>query len=216
MKPEPNPGPFAEARAAMVESQLRPEGIADPALLAAMGTVPREDFVADGLRPIAYSDRAIPLATKRALMPPAALGQLVQSLAPRPGERALIIGAGTGYSAAILSAMDVSVTALESDSELAAIARDNGIAIVDGKLTEGHPDDAPYDIILIDGAVEELPEAIIDQLADGGRIATALAEGGVTRLAVGTRSGKAFGMRPFADAAVSVLPGFFRASAFVF
>lgn len=200
----------------MVESQLRPEGIADPALLTAMAAVPREDFVAEGLRPIAYSDRAVPLAAKRTLMPPAALGQLIQALAPIGGERALIIGAATGYSAAVLTAMGVAVTALESDSELAETARDNGIAIVDGKLTKGHPAGAPYDLILIDGAVEELPEAIIDQLAEGGRIATALAEGGVTRLAVGTRSGKAFGMRPFADAAVSVLPGFFRASAFVF
>ena len=200
----------------MVESQLRPEGIADPALLAAMAAVPREDFVAEGLHPIAYSDRAIPLAVKRSLMPPAALGQLIQALAPSPGERALIIGAGSGYSAAILTAMEIVVTALESDLELAAVAHDNGVDVVDGKLASGHLAGAPYDLILIDGAVEELPEAIIDQLADGGRIATALAEGGVTRLAIGTRSGKAFGMRPFADAAVSVLPGFFRASAFVF
>ena len=200
----------------MIESQLRPEGIADPAVLAAMAGVPREDYVAAGLRPIAYSDRAIPLAAKRALMPPAALGQLIQALAPKPGERAMIVGAGTGYSAAILTAMQVAVTALESDSAIAAVARGQGIAVVDGKLTEGHPADAPYDFILIDGAVEELPDAIIDQLADGGRLAAALCEGGVTRLAVGTRSGKAFGMRSFADAAVTVLPGFFRASAFVF
>ena len=213
---EPNAGRFAEARAAMVDSQLRAEGIADPAVLAAMGAVPREDFVAEGLRPIAYSDRAIPLAAKRALMPPAALGQLIQALAPVPGDRVLVVGAGTGYSAAILTAMGVAVTALESDSALAAIARGQGIAIADGPLASGYPADAPYDFILIDGAVEELPEAIIDQLAEGGRLAAALAEGGVTRLAVGTRTGKAFGMRIFADAAVSVVPGFFRASAFVF
>ena len=200
----------------MVESQLRPEGIADPAVLAAMAAVPRENFVAEGLRPIAYSDRAIPLAAKRAMMPPAALGQLLQALAPKPGERALIIGAGTGYSAAVLTAMGVGVTALESDSKLAEIARGQGVTIVDGPLTSGHSVEAPYDLILIDGAVEDLPGVIVDQLADGGRLATALAEGGVTRLAVGTRSGTAFGMCSFADAAVSVLPGFFRASAFVF
>ena len=216
MTSKPIPDRFAEARSAMVDSQLRPEGIADPAVLAAMAAVPREDFVAEGLRPIAYSDRAVPLAAKRALMPPAALGQLIQALAPIGGERALIVGAGTGYSAAVLTAMGVAVTALESDPALAAIASRQGIAIADGPLALGYSADAPYDFILIDGAVEELPQAIIDQLAEGGRLAAALAEGGVTRLAVGTRSGKAFGMRPFADAAVSVLPGFFRASAFVF
>jgi protein-L-isoaspartate(D-aspartate) O-methyltransferase len=216
MKPKPNPGPFVEARATMIDSQLRPEGIVDPALLAAMDAVLREDFVAEGLRPIAYSDRAVPLVAKRALMPPAALAQLIQALAPRPGEKALIVGAGTGYSAAVLANMGVEVTALESDKALAEIARGNGVAIIDGKLAEGHSADAPYDLILIDGAVEELPEAIIGQLEDGGRLATALAEGGVTRLAVGTRRGTAFGLRSFADAAVSVLPGFFRASAFTF
>jgi protein-L-isoaspartate(D-aspartate) O-methyltransferase len=216
MTSEPNSDRFAEARAAMVDSQLRPEGVADPAVLAALAAVPREAFVAEGLRPIAYSDRAIPLAVKRSLMPPAALAQLIQALAPRPGDRALIVGAGAGYSAAVLANMGVEVTALESDKALAELARGQEIAIVDGPLTAGHPADAPYDCILIDGAVEELPDAIIDQLADSGRLAAALAESGVTRLAVGTRSGSAFGMRSFADAAVSVLPGFFRASAFTF
>jgi protein-L-isoaspartate(D-aspartate) O-methyltransferase len=207
---------FAEARAVMVDSQLRPEGVTDSALLDAMGSIPRECFVPDGLLPIAYSDRAIPLAAGRVMMPPAALAQLIQALTPSPGDRALVIGAGSGYSAAILSAMGVSVTALEPLTPLAAKARDNGVEVVEGKLEAGHKAGAPYDVILIDGGVEQVPETIIAQLADGGRLATILCERGVGRLAVGTRAGKAFGLRPFADTSLPVLPGFARAHTFVF
>ena len=207
---------FAEARAAMVDSQLRPEGVTDPALLEAMGMVPRERFVPEGLHPIAYSDRGVPLAAGRVLMPPAALAQLIQALAPVAGDRALVIGAGTGYSAAILSRLGVDVTALESLPSLAAQARDNGVEVVEGPLEAGHKAGAPYALILIDGAVEQVPDPIIAQLAEGGRLATVLCERGVGRLAVGIRVGKAFGLRPFADTSLPVLPGFARARSFVF
>lgn len=207
---------FAEARAAMVDNQLRPEGVTDAALLDAMAAIPRERFVPDGLLPIAYSDRVVPLAAGRGLMPPAALAQLIQALAPRAGDRALVIAAGTGYSAAILTHLGLAVTALESLPALAALARDNGIEPVEGPLEAGHKAGAPYDIILIDGGVERVPEPIIAQLANGGRLATVVCERGVGRLAVGTRVGKAFGLRPFADTSLPVLPGFARAHSFVF
>ena len=207
---------FAEARAAMVDNQLRPEGVTDAALLDAMAAIPRERYVPKGLHPIAYSDRFVPLAAGRGLMPPAALAQLIQALAPRAGDRALVIAAGTGYSAAILTHLGLAVTALESLPALAALARDNGIEIVEGPLEDGHKAGAPYDIILIDGGVERVPEPIIAQLANGGRLATVVCERGVGRLAVGTRVGKAFGLRPFADTSLPVLPGFARAHSFVF
>ena len=217
MTAQPSQGRFAEARESLVESQLRPEGVIDAALLAAMGSVERERFVPEGLAAIAYSDRAVPLARGRALMPPAALAQLIQALDPAPGARVLVVGAGTGYSSAILGAMGARVSAVESDPDLAGIARANGIDVVQGPLDAGHHAGVSFDLILIDGAVEEeVPEAIVAQLRDGGRIATGLIENGVGRLAVGTRAGKGFGLRSFADAAVSVLPGFARVRSFVF
>ncbi len=217
MSSQPIQDRFAEARESLVESQLRPEGVIDTALLGAMGSVERERFVPEGLAAIAYSDRAVPLVRGRALMPPAALAQLIQALDPAPGARVLVVGAGTGYSSAILGAMGARVSAVESDPDLAGIARANGIDVVQGPLDAGHHAGVSFDLILIDGAVEEeVPEAIVAQLRDGGRIATGLIENGVSRLAVGTRAGKGFGLRSFADAAVSVLPGFARVRSFVF
>lgn len=213
---QPSQGRFAEARASLVESQLRPEGVIDAALLGAMGRLARERFVPDGLAAIAYSDRAIPLARGRALMPPAALAQLIQALDPTPGANTLVVGAGTGYSSAILGEMGARVTAIECDPALAESARSNGVDVAEGPLEAGHGG-APFDLILIDGAVEEeVPEAIFSQLRDGGRLATGVIENGVGHLAVGTRVGKAFGLRTFADAAVTVLPGFARVRSFTF
>jgi protein-L-isoaspartate(D-aspartate) O-methyltransferase len=214
---QPSQGRFAEARASLVESQLRPEGVIDTALLGAMGSLPRERFVPEGLAAIAYSDRAIPLARGRALMPPAALAQLIQALDPAPGANTLVVGAGTGYSAAVLGAMGAKVTAVECDPALAETARANGVEATEGPLETAFAAGAPFDLILIDGAVDgEVPEAIIAQLRDGGRLATGVVENGVGRLAIGTRAGTAFGLRTFADAAVSVLPGFAQVRSFTF
>ena len=214
---QPSQGRFAEARSSLVEGQLRPEGVIDAALLAAMGSVAREEFVPEGLAAIAYSDRAVPLARGRALMPPAAMAQLIQMLDPTPGASVLVVGAGTGYSSAILGAMGARVSAIECDPGLAEIARANGAEVAEGPLEAGHQAGAPFDFILIDGAVEEeVPQAIVAQLRDGGRLATGVIEDGVGRLAIGTRSGRAFGLRPFADAAVSILPGFARVRSFTF
>src|SRR5688500_6689427 len=128
---------FAAARRAMVESQLRPVGVTDAAVLEAMDRVPRERFVPEDSRPIAYVDRSVPLGQGRYLAPPAVLGQLLTQMAPLKGERALVIGAGTGYSAAVLAAIGCDVVGLESSPELAARARDLGVAIVEGPLKAG-------------------------------------------------------------------------------
>jgi protein-L-isoaspartate(D-aspartate) O-methyltransferase len=207
---------FAAARAAMVESQLRPQGVTDPAVLAAMGSVPREKFLPPETRPIAYVDRAVPMGDGRFLAAPAVLGALLDQMRPVRGERALVVGAGSGYSAAVLQTMGLAVTALESSAELAAGARDNGVDAVEGRLEAGWKKGAPYDQILIDGAVEYIPDAIVDQLADGGRLGTALADRGVTRLTVGRKAGSAFGYLSITDAGVPALPGFTRPRAFTF
>ena len=185
---------FADARAAMVESQLRPQGIADPVVVEAFASVPRERFVPQESLPLAYSDRSVKLGEGRFLMAPAALALLIQALEPRAGERALVVG-GSGYSAEVLRAMGVD-----------AADADPGAGKQGGQ----------FDIILIDGAIEEVPEAIIDQLAVGGRLAAAIIDRGVTRLTVGTKSAGGFGLRSIGDAAVPPLPGFERRQAFVF
>lgn len=207
---------FAAARAAMVESQLRPIGVTDRAVLDAMGSISREQFLPPSTRPLAYVDRAVLMGHKRFLPAPAVLGSLLTQMMPQRGQRALVVGAGTGYSAAVLKALGLVVTAIESSPELAATARANGIEVFEAPLQTGYKKAAPYDQILIDGAVELIPDVIVDQLADGGRLGTALLEHGITRLIVGRKAGGAFGYLSLSDAGVPALPGFSRPKTFTF
>ena len=207
---------YAAARQAMVDSQLRPQGVNDPAVLAAMSAVPRERFVPEHSRSLAYIDRAVPVGEGRMLSEPSVLGLLLTEMTPDLGERALVVGAGTGYSATVLREMGLDVVAVESSSELAARGRDNGVEVVEAPLEAGHKAKAPYDFILIDGAVEYIPEPLIKQLAEGGRLGAALVDRGVTRLIVGRKAGGGFGYHSIADAGVAALPGFTRPRAFTF
>lgn len=207
---------FAAARAAMVENQLRPQGVTDPAVLSAMGSVPRENFLPGQTRPLAYVDRSVLMGDGRFLPAPAVLGSLLTQMMVSPGQRALVVGAGSGYSAAVLEAMGLVVTALECSAELASAAGEHGINVVQGPLEAGWTKAAPYDQILIDGAVEYLPDAIVDQLANGGRLGAALLDRGITRLIVGRKVGGAFGYLSLSDAGVPGLPGFVRPKAFTF
>jgi protein-L-isoaspartate(D-aspartate) O-methyltransferase len=199
MTAQPSTIDFAAGRAAMVENQLRPEGVVDPAVTEAMGSVPRETFVPEQLRAVAYTDRALDLGGGRFLPAPAVLGQLLVQMMPQRGQRALVIGSAPGYSAAVLAAMGLDVTAVENPP-----------------LDAGDPEHGPYEQILIDGAVEFIPEPIIDQLADGGRLGTALIDRGVTRLIVGRKASGAFGYLSITDAGVPALPGFSRPKEFIF
>ena len=184
------------ARRAMVERQLRPEGVTDPAVLAAMGAVAREDFVPQGARPTAYVDRAVPLGDGRSMMPPAALGRLLSDLAPRPGERALVVASAGGYAAALLRAIGCDVTEIEG-IDAAKAGKD-------------------FDIMLIDGAAEEIPSALLARVAPQGRIGVALADRGVTRLAIGKVAAGRPAFRTIVDADVGLVPGLERARAFAF
>jgi protein-L-isoaspartate(D-aspartate) O-methyltransferase len=207
---------FAAARQAMVESQLRPQGVTDHAVIAAMGSVAREDFVLEEVRPLAYIDRGVAIGSGRFLPAPTVLGQLLTQMAPQSGERALVVGAGTGYSAAILKHIGCDVVALESDAALAARAKALGIDVVEGPLEAGFERGAPYQQILIDGAVEFIPDAIVAHLADGGRLGAALIDRGITRLIVGRKAGGAFGHLSVGDSGVAALPGFSRPRGFTF
>jgi len=207
---------YAVARAAMVDSQLRPEGVTDPAVVEAMAVIAREDFLPEAVRPLAYADRAIAIGDGRFLPPSAMLGQLLSRMAPEAGQRALVVGAGTGYSSAVLARIGLEVVALESSAALAARARDLGINVVEGPLEAGWSPAAPYDLILIDGAIETIPDDIIGQLDEGGQLGTSLIERGVTRLIVGRKAGGGFGYLSLGDAGTPALPGFRRPMAFTF
>jgi protein-L-isoaspartate(D-aspartate) O-methyltransferase len=211
---------FEQMRHAMVASQLRTTGVSDPRVVAAMGAVPRERFVPPERRTLAYADAPVPLTPGRELNPPMALGRLLSEARPQERDRAMVIGAATGYSAAVLARLVASVAAVEEDAELAAMAKaalaGSEVKLVEGPLAKGYRKGAPYDLILIDGAVELVPQALIDQLADGGRLAAAMNEEGVTRLCVGRKAGEGFGMTAFSDAAAAILPGFEKPRAFTF
>ena len=207
---------FSLARRTMVDNQLRPQGVTNRVVLTAMGKLEREGFVPEASRAFAYFDRPVRIGDGRYLMPPAALGRLLTEAEPQPGQRALVVGSGTGYSAAVLAEAGLEVVALESDPALAGQARAAGVETVVGALADGWSKGAPYDLILLEGAVEEVPAALTKQLAPGGRIAGAIVDRGVARLSVGTIASGSIGWRSLADSDVETLPGFERPRAFTF
>ncbi len=204
-------------RTAMVDRQLQTAGVNDPALLAALRQVPRERYVPAAKRSMAYTDASIELAPGRWLIEPMSLALLLNHAQVRRDDRVLVVGAGSGYSAAVIGILAGRVTALESDEALAAMARSNGSAIVDGTLVDGYAADAPYDLIVVDGAVATVPEPLLRQLAPGGRLAAIIVgEDGVGRVTVGTYAAGHFAGTSFIEAGVHLLPGFARAPQFVF
>jgi protein-L-isoaspartate(D-aspartate) O-methyltransferase len=207
---------LAALRQTMLDSQLRTVGVTDAAVLDAMGSVAREAFVPPALAGLAYADAALEVAPGRFLLEPMALALLLQNARIMPGERVLVIGAATGYSAAVLTAMGARVTALESDSGLAGAARAAGIEMVEGPLTAGWPAAAPYDVILFEGAIETLPQAIAQQLAPDGRAAAVVRIAGVGHAHAGPVAGDRIAGRAFLEIAAKPLPGFRRAAAFAF
>jgi protein-L-isoaspartate(D-aspartate) O-methyltransferase len=190
---------YDKARRAMIDSQLRPEAVTDPLVIAAMASVPRERFVPEEARAIAYIDRPVPLGDGKFLSPPATLGRMLTEIEAQPGEGALVIGPAAAYAAAILAQMGLEVRTME-----------------EGDLTQGLAGGGPYDVIIIDGAVEFIPDAIVAQLGEGGRLGTCLIENGVQRLVIGRRAGAGFGIKSFADAAAAPLPSFSRPPVFTF
>ena len=218
---------MAEARKHMVDGQLRPNRVVDPRLLAAMGEIPRERFLPPHLAARAYVDEDVRLPGGRALMEPMVIARLLQLLAIRPGDRVLVLGAGTGYAAAVAAQCGAEVVALEEDAALVAAAlralagliAPAALRLVEGPITEGDVAGAPYDAILIEGEVPEVPPSIIGQLAEGGRLATVLAanaRGVSSRAVLGRRVGGAFSLSDAFDCATLPLPAFRRAPGFVF
>ena len=223
---------FTAARRTMVESQIRPNQVTDAAVLAALAEVPREAFVPKGLAGVAYVDEAICLEEGgleggRHLMEPLIAARLLQAATVTPTDVALEVGCGPGYGAAVLAHMASTVVALESDPALAAAAADalarleiNTVTVVEGPLSEGWSEQAPYDVIIMGGAVAQVPAAITDQLAEGGRLAAVLTPPGqATDMGRGTLFVRQAGVLSHVDlfdAGTPPLPGFAPPPAFVF
>jgi protein-L-isoaspartate(D-aspartate) O-methyltransferase len=195
----------AEMRSAMIDSQLRTNDVTDPAVVAAMAAVAREAHVPAALASVAYMDRAIALGGGRMLNPPLVTGRMLVAAAVRPGMRVLLVGGATGYTAALLAQLGAEVHAVEEVEALVAAgqAATSGANIrwVQAPLAAGAPDAAPFDRIIIDGAIEILPGDLAAQLAEGGRLIAARREGAVTRLVQGVKTGGAIALRSFADPA---------------
>jgi protein-L-isoaspartate(D-aspartate) O-methyltransferase len=207
------------ARAAMVASQLRTSGVSDARVVAAMADVAREDYLPESQRAFAYRDRSLPLGNGRMQNPPLATGLLLTEARIAAGEKLLVIGAAGGYAAAIAAHIGATVTMVEEDAGLAALARTalgETVTLVEGPLAGGAPANAPYDLLLIDGAVEEIPDALAAQLRDGGRVVTGLIDRGVTRIASGVRTGAGVGLASIVDSEIAPLPGFEKPRGFQF
>ncbi|HTP83569.1 MAG TPA: protein-L-isoaspartate O-methyltransferase [Alphaproteobacteria bacterium] len=206
---------YAAVRLNMVESQIRPNKVTDPRLLEALLEVPREGFVPDQLRGVAYVDEDVPLGGGRFLMEPMVFARLVQTAAIKPNDTVLEVGGGTGYGAAVLAHLAARVVTLESEPELGRQAEANlrrlgasNAKVVIGPLTGGYAAGAPYAVILFAGAVERVPSAVTEQLAEGGRLVAVVAPPGEPgRATLITRVGGALSRRIIFDAGTPVLPG---------
>lgn len=214
---------FTALRQRMVEGQLRTNRVTDEAVIAAIHEVPRELFVPRSLRSVAYVDDDIEIAKGRYLMEPMVFARLLQLAEIAATDLVLDIGCGTGYSATVLSRIANGVVALECDTDMVQrateLARELGAAnvtVVKGPLEVGHASQAPYDVIFFDGGVSEVPAAISDQLAEGGRMVGVATGAGVGRATLTTRSGGQLSSRPVFDAGIRLLPGFAPKPRFVF
>lgn len=214
---------YTAARHNMVENQIRTNRVIDPAVVAALAEVPREVFVPKAMRGFAYVDEDLDVGGGRFILEPLTVARLLIATGIQPTDVVLNIGDATGYVTAVVSKLAQTVVALESDADWAGRATqslsDLGVdnaAVVRGPLEQGYAAQAPYDVILLSGAVAEIPAALCRQLADGGRLAGVVGASGVGKGTLVVRVGDTFGRRALFDAVTPVLPGFQAKPKFVF
>jgi protein-L-isoaspartate(D-aspartate) O-methyltransferase len=214
---------YAVQRQNMVDTQLRTNDVTDPRILAAMGAVPREHFIPLARRAIAYADLPVEVAQGRYLPDPRTFAKLLQLAAIHSTDSVLDVACATGYSTVVIAKLARSVVALEQDADLVRIASDmvpaSGAAnatVVQGGLTDGSKGKAPYNAMLINGAVEAVPDALLNQLADGGRLVAIVRDGAIGRARVFLRERGSIGSRPDFDSGTPLLAGFRRVVGFVF
>ncbi len=208
---------FATRRVMMVDTQVRPSDVTKFPVIAAMLHVPREIHVPDAQREVAYLGANVDLGGGRVILDPRTLAKMLDALDVQPDQLVLVIGAGLGYTAAVLAQMAQTVVAVEEDEAMAAEAQrllsqqevDNAV-VVTGPLAAGAAKHGPYDAIMIEGGVECVPEAVLDQLREGGRIAALFMEGALGTVRIGHRDGARIDWRAAFHAGAPVLPGFAR------
>ena len=213
---------FAQRRTMMVDTQVRPNDVTSYPVIEAMLNVPREQFVPETLRDVAYAGHNIELGAGRVLFEPRTLGKMMEVLDLQSGDLVLNIAGGYGYTAALIARIAQAVVAVEEDAAMAAEAQarlaDQDIfnaVVVTGPLSEGYPSQAPYDAILIEGAVEEFPAALADQLRDGGRVIALFREGNLGTVSIGRKVDGRINWRFAFHAEAPVLPGFRKVQGFV-
>jgi protein-L-isoaspartate(D-aspartate) O-methyltransferase len=218
---------FSTARQNMVDCQVRPSDVTDTRVIDAMLAVPREAFVPQNQRAMAYLDLDLDVSAgaspKRFLIKPVVIAKMLQAAEIGDTDHVLVVGCATGYAAAVTARLAKRVTATESDSALAARARDvlaqlgvANVTVGEAAAADGDPAAAPYDVIVLDGATEITPDRLYAQLRNGGRLVGVFATTRPPRVTIVTRSHDDFGSRALFDAVVPVLPGLERLPAFVF
>jgi len=212
---------YAVQRSHMVESQLSTNDVADPRIRLAMAAVPREQFVPEARRAMAYCDLSVEVSPGRYLLEPRCVAKLLVLANVRPTDHVLDVACATGYSTAVLAQLVRSVVAVEQDGDLMrqAVERLRGatnVTVVQGALAEGAKVQAPYDLIVVEGGIEEAPAALLAQLAESGRLVSVLQRGAQGRAHIFVREHGRVGSRPDFDASVPVLAGFRKSVEFVF
>jgi protein-L-isoaspartate(D-aspartate) O-methyltransferase len=214
---------FAAARRMMVDCQVRTSDVTDLRLIAAMLAVPRERFAPKASAELAYLDADLAVEAGRRLMKPMVLAKLLQAAEIEETERVLVVGCATGYSTAVIGRLAGAVVALEQDPGLAQLARDNlqalgagNTTVASGPLVGGWPAAAPYDVILLDGAAEDVPPGLLRQLKDGGRLVGVVGRAPLSKAMLFRSTGGESSSRLVFDATAPVLPGFAKPPAFVF
>ena len=206
---------FAARRTTMVDTQVRTSDVTKFPVIDAMLTIPREEFVPASRRSVAYSGENLDIGHGRVLLEPRTLAKMVDALDIQPDELVLDLACGYGYSAAVMARMAEAVVAIEDDAELASEAEQrlseagiDNVAVLHAPLTEGAPKQGPYDVILIEGAVQDIPVAIVEQLGEGGRVAALFVEGALGVARIGTRQNGQLSWRYSFNAKAPMLPGF--------
>jgi protein-L-isoaspartate(D-aspartate) O-methyltransferase len=204
---------FDTARKSMIEGQLRPNGITDGRILDAMGQVRRENFVPEAARMLAYSDSDIRISDDRFLLAPLVWARMLQVAEIHANDLVLCVGAGTGYGATVAGQMAARVIALENASSVldalrAAINQASHVTVMEGELASGAPEHQPFDVILIEGAVEHIPDALFGQLSEGGRIVAPYNSSVGIEISIWAKQGDEFGRRGMYSASARALPGF--------
>ena len=212
---------FVSARRHMVDGQIRTTDVTDLRVIAAMLEVPRERFMPPASASLAYLDLDVPVGATRQLLRPMVLAKLLQAAELEASDRVLDVGCATGYSAAVLGRIVGQVVALEQDAGLAKAASDalssqTNVDVVSGALAAGWAQGAPYDVVVLEGATEVMPQALCQQLKDGGRLVCVQGSGPGCKAMLYRRSGAEVGNRPVFDASAALLPGFGKTPVFAF